>query len=202
MDLSNNYTDVSGQILRMTPLPSIAKDVSMLTQEEGQNVQINDFSTALFSKTSGENYRGNRQRFDGNNSNNHHAPRGKLFCEHCHGETHTREKCFYLHGYPEWHPQYGSKSDPAKMPKNKGKGKVSHSMNASTSVNAVIQGSANSNISSGAIGNSLTQEQYHELLSILNNSVAGNTNSGSPLDEPVDSLVGKHLANPVFFKPT
>lgn len=34
MGLSDKYTDVRGQILRMSPLSSIIKAISMLTQEE------------------------------------------------------------------------------------------------------------------------------------------------------------------------
>lgn len=30
-----------------------------------------------------------------------------LTCSYCHKDKHTRDKCFYLHGYPPWHKLYG-----------------------------------------------------------------------------------------------
>lgn len=157
MGLSDNYTDVRGQVFKMTPLPSITKAVSMLVQEEGQRQCVNsmnlgEISTTLFSKTgntitsnfSNNNggYRNNRSRVA--NNNNIQGSKGTFFCNYCHGDSHSKDRCFYLHGFSDWHPLHGTKPDLSKMPKYKGKGKSLHTANA-----ASIQGS-NSNSLSGS----------------------------------------------------
>lgn len=94
MGLSDNYTDVRGQILRMTPLPSITKVISMLTREESQrqcvnSVNVEEISTTLFSKNAGSRgFRGNKSRTYG--SNDQYAAKGKFFCDYCHGDSHKK----------------------------------------------------------------------------------------------------------------
>lgn len=131
------------------------------------------------------NYRGFKPRTNAGNAN-HHGAKGKLFCNYCHGETHTKEKCFYLNGYPDWHPLFGTKPDLSKMPKNKGKGKSLHAVNSVT-----VPGVANS----GFVNSPFTQEQYQQLLTMLSNSNSGHTgsiDSASPLETLEAHLAGKH----------
>lgn len=39
-------------------------------------------------------------------------------CTYCHQEKHTRDKCFYLHGYPPWHRLYGQPKPKLKTTSN------------------------------------------------------------------------------------
>lgn len=38
-----------------------------------------------------------------------------LLCEFCHMTGHSKDKCFCIHGYPEWHKLYGK---PKPKPQN------------------------------------------------------------------------------------
>lgn len=43
-------------------------------------------------------------------------PASTLECDYCHNNGHSRDKCFCLHGYPDWHRLYGKpKPKPRKL---------------------------------------------------------------------------------------
>lgn len=114
MGLNDSFTASRGQLLMMTPLPTVNKAFSLLVQDEKQRcgtvsnstLNISEVSTALFSKA---NHSSTTKRFV--------KGKGKMFCDHCHGDSYTIENCFFLHGYPDWHMLHGKKPDASKMPK-------------------------------------------------------------------------------------
>lgn len=58
--------------------------------------------------------------------------KSSLSCDHCGGNGHTKEGCFFIKGFPEWHRLHGVKHDPSKMPKflkNKAPGHCSNLSN-------------------------------------------------------------------------
>lgn len=79
------------------------------------------------------------------------------------------DRCFYLHGYPDWHRLYGTKPDVAKMPKyNKFK-----QTSATPTGNSTVQGNAAAttlpSISTASeVPGHFTSDQYQHLLTLLN----------------------------------
>ncbi|KAJ0030710.1 hypothetical protein Pint_14624 [Pistacia integerrima] len=92
MGLNETYIQARGQILMMTPLPSINQAYSMLITEESQrNINIHSpadtplESTVLFSSS----YQSTKSKKNWN-----------LVCEHCNVKGHKKENCYWLIGYP------------------------------------------------------------------------------------------------------
>lgn len=124
-------------------------------------------------------------------SRNNVKKKGKFFCDHCHGDLHTKERCFYLHGYPNWHTDFGSKPDPAKMPKYKNKPVIKSvantaAINPTTCANVTsINSTANVD---DLVTPTFTNSQYQQLLSLLNST---------GLDSPESHL--SHMAGKLAF---
>lgn len=116
-----------GQILLMTPVPSLNQAYFLLLQEENQrdstvvsypspditamSVRHTNFSknSRFIGKKSGS--------FSSEASGNHNVT-----CNYCHQDKHTRDECFFLHGSPPWHRLYG-------QPKPKLKSTTKHNAN-------------------------------------------------------------------------
>lgn len=149
MGLNERYTNIRGHILLLSPLPDLAHAYSMLLQEENQR----DFHTdSLSSEHTVMNV-----KFSPNNAgkpkSNRKVADPSLFCDHCNISGHTRDKCFVLHGYPEWHRLHG-------QPKPKlrsGTGK-----RPTVTANAVITPTAALESPPG-----LSHDQYQQLISLL-----------------------------------
>ncbi|XP_074327508.1 uncharacterized protein LOC141665422 [Apium graveolens] len=103
MGLNDGFTAIRGQMLMMKPLPTLSQAYSLLLQEEGQR------STPMSSVP--ENIAMN-VKFAGNKSNQIASVSSKKnnadeLCDFCHNTGHHQDKCFFLHGYPDWHRLYG-----------------------------------------------------------------------------------------------
>ncbi|XP_074335425.1 uncharacterized protein LOC141672671 isoform X2 [Apium graveolens] len=116
MGLYSSYTAARGQLLMMSPWPTVNQAFMLLKQEERQRQTQNSFASPVammvnMSKSvqAGSSYAQNR--FSDRPSNS--IPE----CSHCHYRGHTKEKCYKLHGYPTDHPNH---------PNNKGKRKISN----------------------------------------------------------------------------
>lgn len=102
MGLNDSYSSARGQILMMSPLPSLSQAFSLVKQDEKQkqgtynphtfvaNVKSNPVSTSQGGSQSGKSS-------GPANQNN----RSSLKCSHCNKEGHTREQCYKLIGYPD-----------------------------------------------------------------------------------------------------
>jgi len=98
MGLNPSYTAVRGNILMMSPFPSMSQAYSLLVQEERQRQVKSDMhflgdNTSLSATTT---------------KSQATLPQGKpdtkrlsLFCDHCKRTGHTVEKCYRLHGFPD-----------------------------------------------------------------------------------------------------
>ena len=103
MGLNESYTTVRGNILMMTPLPSLSQIYSLLVQEEGQRqvrggLQFPSESTSFNVNTSA-NKGGNAVK--GSASRRLDGKRSNLFCEHCKRSGHIVDRCNKIHGYPD-----------------------------------------------------------------------------------------------------
>ena len=102
MGLNESYTAVRGNILMMSPLPSLSQIYSLLAQEEKQRQvrsgsQFQTESTSFSANTNASNG-GNASK--GSASRRQDGRRSNLFCEHCKKSGHTVDRCYKIHGYP------------------------------------------------------------------------------------------------------
>lgn len=103
MGHNEHFTATRGQILLMNPLPNITHAYSMLLQEENQC----NFATQM-STTVPDNLTMN-VRINSSNvkETNRKVVDSSVDCDSCKRTGHLKEKCFVLHGYPNWHSLYG-----------------------------------------------------------------------------------------------
>lgn len=109
MGLNDEYNAVRGNILMMTPLPSISKVYSMLIQEEKQREigSSNHFladSTSLVAEVHKPNqfYKGRLDKIEGTHGRFERLETRKpnLFCNYCKKPRHSVDKCHKIHGFP------------------------------------------------------------------------------------------------------
>lgn len=110
MGLNDAYNTIRGNVLMMSPLPSISQVYSMLIQEEKQR-EIRSAGhffgdsaslTAEFHKPKFT-YKEGPERFDdktSSRSEKFEGRRSSLFCNYCKKPGHSIEKCYRLHGFP------------------------------------------------------------------------------------------------------
>lgn len=101
MGLNESYKTVRGNILMISPLPSVSHAYQMILKEEKQR---DVYSTSRIQNDSAALYSGN-DRFGktqpkGNNPGAVADKRTQLFCRYCKKQGHAIEKCFKLHGFP------------------------------------------------------------------------------------------------------
>ncbi|XP_074343620.1 uncharacterized protein LOC141682828 [Apium graveolens] len=119
MGLGDQFTAIRGQLLLMHPVPSLNQAFSLLLQEESQR----EFAAGTYTpitETMAMNVKYNSE-FKPKTGVPPSVARksttnGSLECDYCHNSGHNRDKCFCLHGYPEWHRLYGKpKPKPRKL---------------------------------------------------------------------------------------
>ncbi|KAK6792213.1 hypothetical protein RDI58_011294 [Solanum bulbocastanum] len=112
------YTAIRGNILMMNTLPSMAQAYAILSQEEKQrevkphnhtaldSTSLNVFASA-HNNAGVEGLRTNYSSSKGHTGNSRNMSRGNsstsrsiLFCDFCRRSSHTKERCYKLHGYP------------------------------------------------------------------------------------------------------
>lgn len=186
MGLNDQYTTTRGQILLINPLPDITRAYAMLLQEESQRASHTNVNTVY------ENAAMN-VRFSAKNKSNQKKDEKKavdtsLICDYCKLTGHVRDKCFALHGYPDWHRLYGQ---PKPKPKAQNK-KVQIPANAVTT-----SGDNNSGGDNGAV---LSDAQYQQLLGMFQNSLKSQPPNASWLTNTTASQsAGAFRTNSVIF---
>ncbi|KAJ0041240.1 hypothetical protein Pint_26645 [Pistacia integerrima] len=153
MGLNETYIQARGQILMMTPLPSINQAYCMLITEEIQR-NINTHppddtpleSTILFSSS-------------------HQSTKSKknwnLVCEHCSVKGHKKENCYRLIGYP---PDFKFTKKKGPYQPSSAAHNVTSSNQADTHTNAI---SSTPDSSKSKLSALFTKEQYAEILKLL-----------------------------------
>lgn len=95
MGLNETYTGIRGQILMMTPLPSLNQAYSLLLQEENQRNQSPMISTTESAAMSLKHIIFQRNATLNRKSVTMDKHEDQLNgCSYCHQDKHTRDKCF------------------------------------------------------------------------------------------------------------
>lgn len=121
MGLNDLYTPVRGQLLMMQPTPTLSQAFSLLIQEESQrefakNSQspIADSMAMNVKYTNLSKFKSNTQQTGVGNAQRKVS--SDTYHDYCQNAGHTKDKCFCLHGYPEWHKLHGKpKPRPKKL---------------------------------------------------------------------------------------
>uniref|UniRef100_A0A6V7QVB5 Retrotransposon Copia-like N-terminal domain-containing protein n=1 Tax=Ananas comosus var. bracteatus TaxID=296719 RepID=A0A6V7QVB5_ANACO len=160
---AETFGTVRSQILNSDPLPTLSKAYSMVTQEERQRMVANGRddrvdAAAFFANSSGK---GSAKPTQGH----------RLKCDHCQKIGHDRESCWELNGYPEnWEPRRGSRGRRGGRSAG-GVHDAGRSSQQWTTRLVVIAHSAQAIDplqSSTQMTPSFTNEQYQQLLALLN----------------------------------
>ncbi|KAJ0034730.1 hypothetical protein Pint_25880 [Pistacia integerrima] len=156
IDLSDQFAVVRTQIMLIDPLPPINKVFSLVLQQERHM----SFGVAkvFINKAVKENSQANKSqntwRFN-SSSSQHNGD--SWFCTFCGKPRHIVETCYRKHGFP---PGYKSKSH----------NPTTHNLIVEENgTNLPMQSDASVNNPEGS-GVSLTQDQYHQLLALLQSS--------------------------------
>ena len=169
MGLGSQYTAIRGHLLLMNPIPSLSEAYSILLQEENQRdcssgSVVSAENTALSVRnyeTGKSSMQGKSGKFQNKKSSNDNSA---VVCDFCQMTGHTKDKCFCLHGYPEWHRLYGK---PKPKPKSQGSSaKAAHAYNVSNTnhSDAISQDHVGS---SSAEPSGFTTAQCQQLMSMI-----------------------------------
>ena len=107
MGLNDNFTNIRGQLLMMSHLPSMNQVLALLQQEERQRNMSHSGGSSieaavLLSQHTSNPSSGNRfhkppfKKNDGKSN----TKKGNLYCTHCQGTNHTKKRCFHIIGFP------------------------------------------------------------------------------------------------------
>ena len=171
MGLNDTFTSIRGQILLMNPLPSLSKCYSILLQEENQrgiasNSHPSADSVTLAVKSKTTFVKGVKKA----------QSDVLIYCDYCHMQGHAKDKCFCLHGYPEWHKMYGKPKPKPKHLSNRNAvaAQVSQSSDNSQTKSTVSQSdTSTSNFQ-------FSESQYKQLLQLLNHTSVQPTAETNP----------------------
>ena len=161
--LNDKFSVIKTQVLLMDPLPSINKIYSMVIQEESHNVsllskpesfapmeEVNSLVNAYDSRRQGD--RGKQANYSGHgNNSSQNSRRDNRLCTYCNRAGHTVEVCYRKHGFP---PNYGKKQT------------VANATNSSTGDNQQTASTGEEDSSRSQCA-SISQEQYSQLINLL-----------------------------------
>ncbi|XP_074351730.1 uncharacterized protein LOC141690873 [Apium graveolens] len=85
-----------------------------------------------------------------------------LICDYCKLTGHVKDKCFALHGYPDWHRLYGQPKP--KIRNTASKKAVAHNATHQNSAEMTSTSEHNSTLSDSSL---MTEAQYNQLIQIL-----------------------------------
>ncbi|KAL8155815.1 hypothetical protein AgCh_001015 [Apium graveolens] len=105
MKLNDNFEMIRGNILVMSPLPTISHAYRMLVQEENhkkayQYVSVVDGGIACIANRRQFSERFKSQGYDKRNFTQNDN-RSRFFCENCKIPGNTIQRCYKIHGYPQ-----------------------------------------------------------------------------------------------------
>lgn len=174
MGLSEQFVPIRGQILLMKPLPDLGQAYVMLVQEEQQR----DFTkgTNTLTESMALNVRINSAanvQKDKSKLQKKQSDSANVQCDYCHLSGHSRDKCFALHGYPDWHRLHG-------QPKPKVKIDNSNKANAVTA-NEHNRTQTSASIADACTGldSSLSNQQCYQIINMLQNRLNTGSTSGT-----------------------
>ena len=185
MGLHGSYTAVRGNILMMSPFPSMSQAYSLLVQEERQRQhkteqhflsENSSFSAGTTNNTfpTGP-YKPpiNPRKLDGR--------KPSLFCDHCKRNGHTIDRCYRIHGFP-------SKSQ------TRGRGGYNQTSNRraynSSTEPTAPEGQANFTESQPAVLPGLNPEQSKQLYQFLTNLTSNNQTKQNESEASTANMAG------------
>lgn len=177
MGLNESFSQIRGQILLQDPIPSINKVFSLIVQEEkqreiGSSSSMGTDQSAAFAVQNSSQSSYGRSGAQGNYDNKGKAdPRGnknRPLCSHCGLLGHMKDKCYKLIGYP---PHY-NKNQARSYPSAHQVSDVSHGDSQTI----------------GELSTSLTQQQYQQLLTMLQSQMNLAAASASKKPSPANSV--------------
>lgn len=124
-----------------------------------------------------------------------------IICEYCKLTGHSKEKCFALHGYPEWHRFYGQPKPKPRFNNNK---KVAAHVTAQTAIQNETTGYNGSEMiqqNKGDISSNLSEIQCQQLINMLQTKIKPQAPYASWLNNAnqVAGNTSYHYSNSVFF---
>jgi hypothetical protein len=180
--LNEQLCHVRSQIMMIEPLPTLEKTFSLVLGQERQLTLTNSMGSTsenqtLASQVQSNNGGGrgilqnsNRGRGGNNNGNGRGQNQGATrVCTHCGRTNHTVEKCFVKHGYP---PGF----------QNRSKNPSVNSTSSAETYSSTELTSTSNNFSGGTV-----QEQYQQLLNLLQQHLTSTTLQNSTQTTPLDS---------------
>ncbi|KAL8088765.1 hypothetical protein AgCh_038520 [Apium graveolens] len=163
MGLNETFTVTRGHILMITPAPSLSEAYVFSENSAMAVKQYNPYGN----KT---NKSAKKQVSDAST----------LYCDYCQTNGHTREKCFCLNGFPDWHKFYGK---PKPVPRHlRGKPQV-NATSIDKSVANVHSADTSSVFQPGTSSDNSTifsDSQYKQILQMIQASFKDLYSSGAP----------------------
>ncbi|XP_074345925.1 uncharacterized protein LOC141684724 isoform X1 [Apium graveolens] len=202
MGLSDQYTAIRGHLLLMSPVPSLSAAYSILMQEESQRECISGTSSVDSSESIAlavkQNDVGRFSQFQSNSGNKitrisklKTNADSNVICEICSMTGHNKDKCFCVHGYPEWHRLYGKPKPKPKVQNNRNSD-VKNSRAYNVISDAVHEGT-DKNSESGAF----TNAQCQQLMNMIQTSLKDLSSAASHTASNQNANLGHHhLAGP------
>ncbi|KAL8145688.1 hypothetical protein AgCh_003726 [Apium graveolens] len=168
MGLSDAFTAIRGQLLLMKPIPSLNQAFSLLLQEESQR-DFASISNTPVTENMAMNVKFNPNfRTKGiNNAGQRKTGDSAFTCDYCQMTGHSRDKCFCLHGYPEWHKMYGK---PKPIPRKQNAGNKSVAV-AHVSLNEDKTDTSHKEHNSNATLNAFSDTQCQQLAKMIQESI-------------------------------
>ncbi|KAF7841340.1 putative ribonuclease H-like domain-containing protein [Senna tora] len=102
MGLHLMYDALKGQIMNLDPLPSVNKAFSMVVRQETQkevNLAFKNVESSAMMARAGS----SRNENFGRRTDDKKTNKNTKFCDHCNQNSHTREGCFKIIGFPDWY---------------------------------------------------------------------------------------------------
>ncbi|XP_074352187.1 uncharacterized protein LOC141691361 [Apium graveolens] len=168
MGLGDAFTAIRGQLLLMKPIPSLNQAFSLLLQEESQR-DFASISNTPVTENIAMNVKFNPNfRTKGiNNASQRKTGDSAFTCDYCQMTGHSRDKCFCLHGYPEWHKMYGK---PKPKPRKQNAGNKSVAV-AHVSLNEGKTDTSHKEHNSNATLNAFSDTQCQQLAKMIQESI-------------------------------
>lgn len=117
MELNDQFTVIRGHILMISPPPTLSEAYGILLQEEQQREKVPTvISENIAMAVKQYNDFGNRN----SKSKKNQDSSAVVVCDFCQASGHTKDKCFCLHGYPEWHKLFGKPKPKPKSQSSRG----------------------------------------------------------------------------------
>ncbi|GAU41109.1 hypothetical protein TSUD_139780 [Trifolium subterraneum] len=155
--LNENFGMVKSQILLLDPLPPMSKIFSMVLQFERQSgFGLHDESKVLVNVVDSK----KPSYFASKGHSQPSTSKGNRFCTYCHKTNHTVNECFKKHGFPP-HMQKSNRT------------------NSSQAGSDNVHNASERGESSSANSQSITQDQYEQLMTMLRNSSANHSSAST-----------------------